>query len=227
MRKGQIVLVLVGLVLVMVCAALAQEPAKKDKILQINPIKETEDVNKLDVEVTYALSKEYGPEVFIRAVPLDQEGKEIKVTAAPEKIKKGMRMVKLSITYNGEEPSIQGKSIRINMYYLEAKKENVFATNDFDYEKNWEKPDALAKAPAPVPVIKAFKAEKSILTKGDCTVLRWEFTGEGTVSLNKEAIEGTSKEVCPEKTTKYVLVVTNKDGASAISTVSIRITPKK
>ncbi len=60
----------------------------------------------------------------------------------------------------------------------------------------------------------SFAADKTELTKGECTDLSWEVVGAVSVELDNRSVEPEGKkEVCPEKDTEYKLTVQFPDQA--------------
>ncbi len=71
------------------------------------------------------------------------------------------------------------------------------------------------------PVIEFFKANTTVLTSGEITILRWRVKGSDSLSLEKntetttstETVTGLSKTVSPQTTTTYTLTATNTAGS--------------
>jgi hypothetical protein len=72
----------------------------------------------------------------------------------------------------------------------------------------------------------SFSADRTELTKGECTDLKWEVVGAISVELDNRSVEPEGeKEVCPEKDTEYKLTVQFPDQARLErETVKITVT---
>ncbi|MCX6007784.1 MAG: hypothetical protein NTZ34_11090 [Chloroflexi bacterium] len=81
---------------------------------------------------------------------------------------------------------------------------------------------------SPWPQIKEFKASSENITPGENVTLTWEVTGGGTVTIDsgigKVQPAGT-KQVLPQKTTKYTLTVTGEKGVST-AWVTVKVAEK-
>ena len=72
-----------------------------------------------------------------------------------------------------------------------------------------------------IPVIEFFKANTTVLTSGEITILRWRVTGSNSLSLetntesstSTETVTGSSKTVSPQTTTTYTITATNIAGS--------------
>lgn len=77
------------------------------------------------------------------------------------------------------------------------------------------------------PIINSFTADDPSITQGESTMLRWDITGAGSVSISPdiEAITGftPSCEVSPTVTTTYTLRATNAAGETT-ATVTVNVT---
>ncbi len=83
-------------------------------------------------------------------------------------------------------------------------------------------------AGSPAPTITSFGASKTILTVGDTTILTASFiNGTGAVAPSIGGMtSGQSVTVAPAATTDYTLTVTNTDGKTAHSKVTISVPPR-
>ena len=80
---------------------------------------------------------------------------------------------------------------------------------------------------APTPVLvpdPRFRADRTTLTAGECTVLRWGVDGVRAVFLNGAGRPGHStEEVCPEVSRTYTLRVVTPEGYEASHSIDIRV----
>jgi hypothetical protein len=80
---------------------------------------------------------------------------------------------------------------------------------------------------APTPILvpdPGFRADRTTLTAGECTVLHWDVDGVRAVFLNGAGRPGhSSEEVCPEVSRTYTLRVVTPDGHEASHSLDIRV----
>jgi hypothetical protein len=69
-----------------------------------------------------------------------------------------------------------------------------------------------------------FRADRTTLTAGECTVLHWDVDGVRAVFLNGAGRPGHSaEEICPEVSRTYTLRVVTPDGHQASHSIDIRV----
>lgn len=80
-------------------------------------------------------------------------------------------------------------------------------------------------SPTPAAATVNLSADKSELTAGECTTLRWTVTGVRSYSLDGagKAGDSGSEKVCPKETTTYTLTATLPDGSEIKRTVRIKV----
>lgn len=80
---------------------------------------------------------------------------------------------------------------------------------------------------APTPVLvpdPRFRADRTTLTAGECTVLRWDVDGVRAVFLDGAGRPGhSSEQICPEVSHTYTLRVVTPDGHQASHSIQIRV----
>ncbi len=81
---------------------------------------------------------------------------------------------------------------------------------------------AITLSPAP-PV---FIADQGELSAGACTILRWEVENVDAVYFEGTAVSKRGiREVCPERTTRYTLLLLQQDGAQVPHIVVVEVRP--
>jgi hypothetical protein len=75
-----------------------------------------------------------------------------------------------------------------------------------------------------------FRADHANLTAGECTTLRWDFTGIRSLFISfgygydKEGVTGQgSRQVCPSVTTTYEALVVNQDWSQVVHRVTVEV----
>ncbi len=71
-----------------------------------------------------------------------------------------------------------------------------------------------------------FSADSNVLAAGACTFLRWEIDNISAVYFDGTAVSGRGiREVCPEQTTRYTLLVIYTDGEQVPHIVVVEVRP--
>ncbi|MEJ2568899.1 MAG: choice-of-anchor Q domain-containing protein [Anaerolineales bacterium] len=82
--------------------------------------------------------------------------------------------------------------------------------------------------PAPIPASINFNADRYLLEEGECTKLHWQVENADEVFLDGEPVDALgARQVCPEQTTTYVLLVLSPGGEEeAYVTIEVEILPE-
>jgi len=87
----------------------------------------------------------------------------------------------------------------------------------------WEPTETAAPTPTVVPD-PGFRADRTTLTAGECTVLHWDVGGVRAVFLDGAGRPGhSSEEICPEVSHTYTLKVVTLSGHEASHSIDIRV----
>ena len=71
-----------------------------------------------------------------------------------------------------------------------------------------------------------FSADHNVLIAGECTLLRWEIENINAVFFDGTSVSGRGfREVCPEQTTRYTLLVLYTDGEQVPHIVVVEVRP--
>ena len=71
-----------------------------------------------------------------------------------------------------------------------------------------------------------FSADNNVLIAGQCTLLRWEIDNIDAVFFDGTSVSGRGfREVCPEQTTRYTLLVLYTDGEQVPHFVVVEVRP--
>ncbi len=71
-----------------------------------------------------------------------------------------------------------------------------------------------------------FSADNNVLVAGECTLLRWEIDNINAVFFEGTSVSGRGfREVCPEQTTRYTLLVLYTDGEQVPHFVVVEVRP--
>ncbi|MCY3946592.1 MAG: LysM peptidoglycan-binding domain-containing protein [Anaerolineaceae bacterium] len=71
-----------------------------------------------------------------------------------------------------------------------------------------------------------FSADSTVLSAGECTILRWEIENVDAVFFDGTPVSGRGiREVCPEETTRYTLLVLYSDGEQEPFIVVVEVRP--
>ncbi len=77
---------------------------------------------------------------------------------------------------------------------------------------------------ASTPTTAIFRADQSVLSEAECTIIRWDVENVTTVYFENEPTTGhDSQEVCPTETTSYRLTVGYPDGREVPYTLRIQV----
>jgi LysM repeat protein len=86
-------------------------------------------------------------------------------------------------------------------------------------------------APSLTPSVVFFRADRTALAAGDCTVLRWDvynisavFIQEAGTGFEEQTTGSNVKQVCPVATALYILRVVYPDGSQSLHEVTLTIT---
>jgi hypothetical protein len=85
------------------------------------------------------------------------------------------------------------------------------------YVSTWNTENLVCLVPPPTPtttpVNPNFRADRTNVAPGECTILRWDVAGVYAVYLNGESVmRHSTKRVCPPQTRTYVITVIEPDG---------------
>jgi hypothetical protein len=84
--------------------------------------------------------------------------------------------------------------------------------------------ESLPAAPTGTPTNPNFRADKTSLRAGDCTTIRWSVENIDSVFFQGEPAIGTdSRQVCPQESTRYTLLVIYRDGSQTPFFLSIEV----
>lgn len=84
--------------------------------------------------------------------------------------------------------------------------------------------DTPTAAPTFTPSAVAFRADKNVLSAGDCTVIRWDVLNVSAVFFEEQMTTGSNiQQVCPATTTTYTLRVIYPDGSQTTHDVTITL----
>ena len=71
-----------------------------------------------------------------------------------------------------------------------------------------------------------FSADNNVLVAGECTLLRWEIDNINAVFFDGTSVSGRGfREVCPEQTTRYTLLVLYTNGEQVPHIVVVEVRP--
>lgn len=83
-----------------------------------------------------------------------------------------------------------------------------------------------APVDTPTPTAADFRADKTTITEGECTIVRWDVDNIDSVYFDGKGTTGHGQqEVCPKQSTRYTLLVIHPNGDQVPYFVSITVEP--